>query len=72
MVPLDTAPAAAAIHHDSYRALGMPGRLRIALDLSDFTHALATAGIKRRYPGSTDEEARRRLAATLYGSVERR
>jgi hypothetical protein len=40
--------------------------LRIALELSDFTHALAVAGIRSRHPEYTDEEARRRLAEILY------
>jgi hypothetical protein len=68
MVSRDTTPDAALLHEESYRQLGMAGRLRIALELSDFTHALAVAGIKRRSPGCSDEEARRRLAEILYGA----
>ena len=68
MVSRDTTPDAALLHEQSYRQLGMAGRLRIALELSDFTHALAVAGIKRRFPGCSDEEARRHLAEALYGS----
>ena len=58
--------AAAALHEDAYRELGLGGRLRIALKLSDFTHALAVAGIRSRHPEYTDEEARRKLAEILY------
>jgi hypothetical protein len=67
MVPLDTTPDAALLHEESYRQLGMAGRLRIALELSDFTHALAVAGIKRRTPNCSDEDATLRLAEVLYG-----
>jgi hypothetical protein len=66
-IPLDTTPDAAALHEQSYRELGLAGRFRIALDLSDFTHALAVAGIRQRHPELTDENARRRLAEVLYG-----
>ncbi len=70
MVPLDTTPEAATLHEESYRQIGMAGRLRIAMELSDFTHALAVAGIKLRTPGCSDEEARHRLAELLYGSED--
>jgi hypothetical protein len=70
MVSRDTDAAAASLHEDSYRELGPFGRLKIALELSDLTHALATTGIKRRHPQWTDEEARRRLAEVLYGSAK--
>ena len=63
----DTTAVAASLHEESYRQLGMAGRMRIALELSDFTHALALAGVKRRIPAGSDEEARRRLAELLYG-----
>jgi hypothetical protein len=68
----DTSAAAAAIHEDAYRELGPAGRLRIALELSDFTHALAVAGIRSRHPEYTDEEARRRLAEILYAAESTR
>lgn len=52
----------------AYLALGLAGRLRIALELSDFTHSLAIAGIRRRHPELSDEDARRKLAELLYAS----
>jgi hypothetical protein len=64
----DTTVAAESLHEESYRQLGIAGRLRIALELSDLTHALAVAGIKRRHPGCSDDDARRRLAEVLYSS----
>ena len=66
-LPFDTTPEAAALHEQSYRELGLAGRLRIALELSDLTHALASAGIKRRDPQCSDQDALRRLAERLYG-----
>lgn len=65
--PHDTTAEVETLHEESYRQLGISGRLRIALELSDFTHSLAVAGIKRRHPSCSDEEARRRLAQSLYG-----
>lgn len=67
-VPLDTSPAAAQLQEEAYRQLGLAGRLRIALELSDFTHAMAIAGIRRRHPECSDEDARRKLAELLYRS----
>jgi hypothetical protein len=69
MVPVDTAPAAATLQEQAYRSLGIPGRLRIALELSDLTHALAVAGIRRRDPQCSHEDARRRMAEALYTSA---
>ena len=46
--------------------MGPGGRFRIALALSDFTHALAVAGIRMRHPEYTDEDAQRMLAEILY------
>ena len=66
-LPLDTTADAAALHEESLRQLGPAGRLRIALELSDLTHAMAVAGIRRRHPELSEEEARRRLAEILYG-----
>lgn len=66
MVPLDTTPEAAALQLQAYREMGPAGRLRIALELSDFTHTLAVAGIRRRHPELSEEQARRKLAELLY------
>jgi hypothetical protein len=66
----DTTAAAALLQEESYRQMGIAGRLRLALELSDLAHAFAVAGIKRRFPGCSDEEARRRLAESLYSSTD--
>jgi hypothetical protein len=36
------------------------------------THAFAVAGIRRRHPDWTEEQARRHLAERLYGSPAKR
>ena len=66
----DTTAAVASLHEESYRRLGVAGRLQIAMELSDLTHAFAVAGIKHRSPSCSDEEARRRLAESLYSSTD--
>ena len=72
MASLDTSTAAASLHEESYRQLGPAGRFKIAVELSDLTHALAVAGLRRRDPNLSDEDARRRLAEVLYGSGDSR
>ncbi len=64
----DTDPVAETIQIDAYVRLEEAGRLRVALELSDLTHALAISGTKMRNPNLSDEEARRVLAIDLYGS----
>lgn len=63
----DTSPEMAEMQEQAYRRLGLDGRLRIALELSDLTHAFAVAGIRQRHPGVSEEEATRMLAEILYG-----
>ena len=65
----DTDAAAAELQARAYCNLGESGRLKVALELSDLTHAFAVAGIKARDSIATDAEARRVLASALYGSA---
>jgi hypothetical protein len=67
MRALDTSEKAAAVQEESLRRLGPAGRLKVALELSDFTHALAISGIRMRKPGCNEEQARHELALMLYG-----
>jgi len=66
---LDTSSGGTATQDEVYRRLGNEGRLRIVFELSDLVHAFAIAGIKRRRPGCSDEEAHRQLAFDLYGPL---
>lgn len=52
LIPLDTTPEMAALQLQAYRDMGMDGRLRIALELSDLTHAFALAGVRQRRAAS--------------------
>lgn len=67
MPPRDTSPEIARLMQQAYIDMGMSGRLRIALELSDFVHALAVSGIRQRNPELSEEEAYRKLAEMLYG-----
>jgi hypothetical protein len=69
MFSRDTDALAAKVQEEAYLRMGESGRLRVALELSDFTHSLAISGAKERQPDLTDEEARRALAITLYGTT---
>jgi hypothetical protein len=62
----DTTPDAAAVQEAAYRHMGGAGRLKIALDLSNFVHALAVTGIRKRHPEYTAEQATAALARQLY------
>jgi hypothetical protein len=67
MPALDTKPEAAAIQEAAYRHLGKIGRLKIAFELSDLVRALAQAGIRKRNPDYTAEQAIDALSRQLYG-----
>lgn len=66
MPALDTTPDAAAVQEAAYRQMGAAGRLKIALDLSNFVHALAEIGIRKRHPEYTAEQVTAALARQLY------
>lgn len=66
MLGNDTSREAAKAHEQAYRQMGVAGRFRIALELSDMTHAFAVAGIRRRGVASNDGEAKKVLAKALY------
>ena len=66
VLPLDTTTEAASLQERAYDEMGISGRFRIALELSDLTHAFAVAGIRRSHPQVNGEEARGFLAGLLY------
>jgi hypothetical protein len=66
MPAFDTTPDAAAVQAAAYRRMGGIGRLKIALELSNFVHALAETGIRKRHPEYTAEQVTRALARQLY------
>jgi len=66
MPVLDTTPDAAAVQQEAYRRLGGTGRLKIAFDLSNLVRALSEAGIRKRNPGYTAEQAIDALSRQIY------
>lgn len=50
------------IYIEALRNLGPDGRLRKALELTDYARQLFLAGLESRFPGSTEAEIARRAA----------
>jgi len=71
MVITDTSPEVAAAQIELYRALGPSGRVQIAIDLSDAVRETALAGIRRRHPEYSEDEASRAFLTLLYGPPKR-
>lgn len=63
----DTTPEAAALQLRIYRSLTASQRVQIAVDLSDAVRATTMAGIRRRHPEYSDDEASREFIAIVYG-----
>ena len=49
------------------RALGMEGRLRRGIELSDGVRAMTEAGIRQRHPTFTEQQVRHELLRICYG-----
>lgn len=62
----DTTPNALAIQVAIHRRQTPAQRLQSAMEMSDFTHELAVAGLKQRNPSASDTETKRLLANVLY------
>jgi len=67
MPPRDTTAAAQALQASIHRRQTPAQRLRSAIEMSDFTHNLALAGLKLRNPTCTETDATFLLAEILYG-----
>jgi len=68
----DTTPAAQALQASIHRGQTPAQRLRSAIEMSDFTHNLALAGVKRRNPACTEMQATYLLAEILYARKRKR
>jgi hypothetical protein len=64
---LDTTGSAFDRYHELLRAQKPQERLEQAAALTRAVRELATAGIRQRCPGASDDEVRIRLAVRLYG-----
>jgi hypothetical protein len=63
----DTSAKAAAIQNELHSKLGPEGRFRLAMQMSELAREFAQAGVRRRYPGYTDEQIYREIVKSLYG-----
>lgn len=64
----DTTSAARNIQTSIHQQLTPAAKLLAAMDMSDFAHALAEAGVRARKPGHSDAEIRKFLIEALYGA----
>jgi hypothetical protein len=67
----DASSAAQALQAAIHRGQTPAQRLSTAMEMSDFTHDLALAGVRRRNPACTESEAARILAELLYAGQRR-
>jgi hypothetical protein len=68
VIPRDTTKEAAALQLEIHRKLGPEGRLKLAIEMSELTRALAMAGLRKRRPDLGPDELHRELILQLYGS----
>jgi hypothetical protein len=61
----DTSEDAHALQIEGYRRMGPAARLRTALELTELSRRLLTAGVRKRHP-EYDEEQVRLAAARLW------
>lgn len=68
----DATSAARNIQTSIHQQLTPAARFRAAMEMSDFAHALAEAGVRARKPGHSVSEIRLFLIEALYGSRKAR
>jgi hypothetical protein len=66
-VARDTSPDAAKAQIEAARRLGLEGRLRMAVAMSEDARRISVDGIKRRHPELSDMRARHVVLCALYG-----
>ena len=71
MRPRDTTARACEIQTKILRSLTNGQRLWAAVEMSDFTHKLAEAGLRMRRADCTEENIQRLLAETLFPQKRR-
>jgi len=72
MRPRDTTARAYEIQTEIFRSLTSGQRFWAAVELSDFTHKLAEAGLRMRRPDCTEANIQRLLAEELFPERRRR
>jgi hypothetical protein len=63
----DTSATAAAVQSALHSKLGPEGRFRLAMQMSELAREFAEAGVRKRYPGLTNEQIYREIVRSLYG-----
>jgi hypothetical protein len=71
MPPRDSSDRAYAIQTAIFRSLTNRERFEAAVELSNFTHQLAIAGLRARRSDCTDENINRLLAEALFPQTGR-
>jgi hypothetical protein len=69
MRALDTTARAAAVQAELHKALGVEGRVRMAMEMSDLAREFALAGVRTRHPGLSEAEVSAQLIRELYGAT---
>jgi hypothetical protein len=64
---LDTTAEAALVQTEAQRRLGVAGRFRIAVEMSDLTRELARAGLRARHPEIHEKHLDTELIREIYG-----
>ena len=72
MPPADTTERARVIQTEIHRAQSSAVKFKAAIEMSDFTHKLAEAGLRQRVPSCADADIARLLAEILYGRRNKR
>jgi hypothetical protein len=68
----DTTDRARAIQTAIHRSQSAAVKFKAAVEMSDFTHKLAEAGLRQRIPGCAEADLPRLLAEVLYGRRNKR
>jgi hypothetical protein len=71
MPPLDATPRALAIQTAIHRAQSADTKFRTAMEMSDFTHELVKAALRKERPELTETELQCALIERLYGERRR-
>lgn len=67
--PADTTAAAAKVHREALRRLGLDGRARLTFALGDSLRAVTEAGVRYRHPDYDDRQVRLATMRLMLGEA---
>ena len=67
MSSIDTTPEAAAIQVEVLRKMGVAGRVRLAVEMSEFVRDCQRAALKRQHPEYSEAQLSAALLELRYG-----